>query len=441
MNIPHIKNAFEHIQIECNQNLLELYPHGVPALVQNRYEKELTYLETSEYLDDFEIYRLLSNEAKKCCLYFTLRGNITGSFLIYLLGFGRFNPLPAHYYCPHCGYFETVATHLLGIDLPEITCPNCGHTLPGDGYGLFTESVWGTDGKKLMSFEYGICEEFRPFAKKILTALYPENPVVIHGVPITHGKGKYFDPHNVDILHGGFLVLPSGQSTEDYPDLQSYLENGEPCLTGYFHQVENHGMKRILLLPAPRLEHLITLQRKTGIYVHEINIPELRNLTHYDFINSRTLELEDEDFFSYEKPKNHSKMITYRLLVNNSYFDIDYDTNDKYDSIKKIILDTPEFKKYPCAAREDFFDYLVETGSSVNEAFRISELIRKGRSRNDPDFAIMPIPEEIKKLAYQYAYIFPKAHAIEYHLLSARLAYYMKQDSKLYSKIVFEKKK
>lgn len=441
MNIPHPKNAFEHIKIDCNQRLLALYPHGVPALVQKRYEKELAFLETSEYLDDFEIYRLLSKEAKKCSLYFSLRGNIAGSFLIYLMGFGRFNPLPAHYYCPHCGHFETIDTHLLGIDLPETTCPYCGRSLTGDGYNLAVESVWGTNGKKLLSFDYSICEEFRPFAKKVLTSLYPENPVVTYGIPMTHGKGKDFDPHNVDILHGGYLILPVGQSLEDYPDLQSYLENGEPCLSGYLHQVENHALRRTLLLPSPDLEHLVTLQRKTGIYVFEINIPELRNLTHYDFINSRTLQPEDEDFFTYEKPKNHSKMIDCCALDHNSYFDIDYDTNSKYDEIKKIILDTPEFQKYPCTTREDFFDYLIETGSNVDEAFRISELIRKGRSRKEPGFNDLPIPDELKRLANQYAYILPKAHLIECHLLSARLTYYMKQDSRLYSKIVFVKKK
>lgn len=40
-----------------------------------------------------------------------------------------------------------------------------------------------------------------------------------------------------------------------------------------------------------------------------------------------------------------------------------------------------------------------------------------------------------------YDYIFPRAHIVENFLTYARLAYYMKLDSKVYSSVVRERKK
>lgn len=119
MNIPKIKNACENIKNACENKLSILYPVNPPEDIISRYHQELTYLEHSELLDDFELFRLLLNEASKCSTIITMRGTIMGSLIYYLLGNNCFNPLPAHYYCPKCGHYELVNTHLFGIDLPE----------------------------------------------------------------------------------------------------------------------------------------------------------------------------------------------------------------------------------------------------------------------------------------------------------------------------------
>ena len=54
-------------------------------------------------------------------------------------------------------------------------------------------------------------------------------------------------------------------------------------------------------------------------------------------------------------------------------------------------------------------------------------------------FDAMEIPEEIKEVAGNYLYLFPRAHGIEYILLYAELAYYAKIDSRAFSKIIFKK--
>ena len=118
MNIPHIDHALENITAACQKKLSLLYPHGIPKSINDRYDKEISFLSKSDYIDDFEIFRLLSEEAKKSSTPLHMRGTVMGSFIFYLLGVNCFNPLPAHYYCIDCGYYEDIKTHPFSIDLP-----------------------------------------------------------------------------------------------------------------------------------------------------------------------------------------------------------------------------------------------------------------------------------------------------------------------------------
>ena len=126
MNIPHIEHALDNITTACQEKLSFLYPQGVPEAVRDRYTKELNLLTHSDLIDNFEIFRLFSEEAKKSSVPIHMKGTVMGSFIYYLLGVNCFNPLPVHYYCTDCGYFEEVHTHLFGIDLPSKKCPQCG---------------------------------------------------------------------------------------------------------------------------------------------------------------------------------------------------------------------------------------------------------------------------------------------------------------------------
>lgn len=435
MCIPNIKNAYENIVHACEKKLEVLYPFGVPKEIEERYRAELQYLEKSEFLDDFEIFRLLSEEGKKTSQYMTFKGMVSGSFLIYLLGNNRMNPLKAHYYCKKCGYFEKVDTHLFGIDLPKILCPNCNEELAGDGFNLPLESVWGIDGKKHIDFHYNISSGFLPFAKRVLQRIYPENEIAAYGIMSSAGRRDKFDMEILEVKHSGYVILPKGRSLTDYPEITTYLEDGEPCITG-FCEMEQYHLKRVLLLPLDTIENLMRLQCRSGIYADEIGINDLRELNYYDLKNTKSMGYEEDTVFFHEMPRNFHDMTACTAMAHNTMFDVNRPFNNWYYELKEKILNNADFQKYPCVTREDFFDYMVECGLDRAEAYKFSEIIRKGKSRRESGLDTLAIPEELKNVAKMYAYIFPRAHLTEYLLMYARMAYYMKWDSRAYSAVI-----
>jgi len=440
MCIPNIKNAYENIVHACERRLSVLYPLGIPEVVQNRYDTELNMLKHSAHVDDFEIFRLLNEEGKKTSQYISTRGMISGSFIAYLLGYNRINPLQAHYYCKKCGYMEVVNTRLFGLDLPEITCPNCNETLMGDGYNLPLESVWGTNGKKHVDCDYNISSEFLPFARRVLEKAYPDNHVVSYGMMISDERRKEFDPKSLEIKQYGYVILPLGRTIEAYPEIVTYLEDGEPCITGSIRIMEEYGLRRVMLISHSYVEYLMQMQKKSGIYAHEIGNDKLRELNYYDLLNTKIMNPKESKLFRCEKPQNFYGMVNYSTMPHNTVSVLRYDDDDYYYELKEKVLDSSDFKKFPCYNREDFFDYFLECGCDRETAFNISEEIRKGRALKSLKLEALQVPEELKNVARMYRYIFPKGHSIEYLLMYARLAYYMKWNSRVYNSVLNKKK-
>lgn len=441
MNIPHIPNSFSNVKSACDEKLSQLYPSGIPKPIQIRLETELNFLKASKLQDDFEIFRLLSEAAKKSSTLISTRGTIAGSFIFYLLGNNCFNPLPVHYYCPECGYYEQVQTHLFGIDLPPKHCPNCERLLIADGFNLSPESVWGIDGNKTLSFSYNVNTEFPPYAYRVISALYPNNSVVPWGM---FEMEPFIQPASDNQITGvglvGYSVLPTNTTIHDYPDLISYLDNGDLCVTGGGWELEKNNIKPIHLYQLEHLDYLLALQRSTGIYANEITTKALRDITWSNILSTTVLNSTASLCFHELKPKSYRDMVAFDSVSHSTFSWQNLEEMD-FQKLNQMIS-SASFKKYPCFTRDDFFDYLIDENIDRKLAFEVSERIRKGHAnpkRHKDDFYTLPIPEDIKNVARNYCYLLPRAHCVEYILIYARLAYYAKIDSRAFSKTVFKK--
>ena len=187
-------------------------------------------------------------------------------------------------------------------------CPHCNADILADGYNLPIESVWGNNGKKYISFEYNVNSEFLPFARRVLQSAYPNNEIAPWGVFQLDlvSSVSYPDDRIIVIKLSGYAILPSGNTIQDYPDLISYLENGEACITGGSWELEEHLLKPIKLFPLEYLDDLIQLQRATGIYANDLGTKELREITWSNIYNTAIPNSNSRMLFHEFKPKTYN---------------------------------------------------------------------------------------------------------------------------------------
>ncbi len=127
----------------CFKKAGELYGKELPAEVRDRLEMELSAIREFGYLDAMLFEKRLINHAAESGLHAIGVGGIGASFAAFLLGITEVNPLPAHYYCPRCHHFEwpegpddAGGVSVIGYDLPEKACPECGHELTREGFNI-----------------------------------------------------------------------------------------------------------------------------------------------------------------------------------------------------------------------------------------------------------------------------------------------------------------
>ena len=127
----------------CFRKAEEIYGKELPAEVRNRLELELSAIRENDYLDAMLFEKRLLDHAAESGLHAIGVGGIGASFVAFLLGITEVDPLPAHYYCPDCHHFEWAegrddagGVSVIGYDLPEKACPECGHKLTGDGFNI-----------------------------------------------------------------------------------------------------------------------------------------------------------------------------------------------------------------------------------------------------------------------------------------------------------------
>jgi DNA polymerase-3 subunit alpha (Gram-positive type) len=411
------------IRMACEKRLDEAYPAGVPAEVKNRFEKEISALAESNYIEHFAVYQLLASvaEAKGFPLYG--RGTLMGSLLYFLLGHGRFNPMPAHYYCPHCGHYEFVQGHGYGVDLPEKTCPECGRKIWADGYDIPKESVGGIDGKKTIAFEFNIAKDFRPIAEKALREAYPDREIVVKGGFTYRG-----DDEEEHIVPVGFIILPQGMTVKDESVMEYLhgLENGEPCLLGNPNRMERKGMVSISLIDHEGLDQLYKLGWKHKVDLDLLGVQMFKKVGWRDIYDYVDLSEAAERLFMECKPQSFREMVNLEALSHATLADGETDEVEIPDACMELMR-SDEFKRCPLYAREDVFDYLMDPdGEECERAYDAMEAFRKGWFSNPKrieERTELLLPTDLECTASHFRYVFPRAHAVEYMMMYARLAW------------------
>jgi DNA polymerase-3 subunit alpha (Gram-positive type) len=79
------------------------------------------------------------------------------------------------------------------------------------------------------------------------------------------------------------------------------------------------------------------------------------------------------------------------------------------------------------STRDDIMNYLIHKGLPNSNAFKIMENVRKGKGLSEKDMELMrenDVPEWYIDSCNKIKYMFPRAHAVAYVMMSYRIAYY-----------------
>lgn len=468
---PRIKGSDKELRDMCNAKAERIYGSPLPDVVRKRLDRELNSIINNGYAVMYIIAQKLVTKSLADGYLVGSRGSVGSSLAATMSDITEVNPLPAHYVCenPECkySYFYEIGEWGSGADLPDKDCPKCGKPLKKDGHDIPFEVFLGFEGDKEPDIDLNFSGSYQPVIHKYTEVLFGEGHTYKAGTIGTvaektaFGYAKKFVEENdlnstsAEVLRlasgctgvkrttgqhpGGIMVIPDYIDVYDITPIQ-YPANDPSCgvITTHFdyHSISGRILKLDILghdvptiirmieditgkiateIPLDDKEtmSLFTSTEALGVTPEEINcpigclaIPEFGT----KFVRQMLLDT---------KPKTFAELVRISGLSHGT----DVWLNNAQDL---VVEGTVEFKEV-ISTRDDIMNYLIFKGLPPKMAFTIMESVRKGKGLK-PEFI-----EEMKKndvpdwyigSCQKIKYMFPKAHAVAYVMMSFRLAYY-----------------
>ena len=449
------EGASEEIENLCRKRAHTLYGNPLPDAVEKRLDEELRLIKyngfSSFYLTSYKIAKFITDKGH----LIGTRGTAGSVFAAYLLGITDINPLPPHYLCPKCRYTE-FALGADGLDLSAKNCPHCGTKLETHGHNIPYESFMGLRGDKLPDFDINVPSDVRLSVIDYLQTLFGKEKVALGGTVGTlleykaenllekyeTEKGMRFDPEKRaliiqkltgikwdDGMHpGGIMVIPRDMEFEDFTPLK---KDWAPIDVTHFDFHHLHDtIQKLDVLEVTALDFLETLRDMTGVFPKDT---DLCNPSLYALFATGDTEGIPEfkiDFarklLKETKPKTFSELIKILGLFHGT---------DVFFGNGELLLKMGIPLSLLPTTRDDIMNNLLAVGADKKDAFQMAEATRKGlmaKGRTDAAQRELfkgisaPLGEWYYNFCSKARYMFPKAHAVEYALISLRLAWFKK---------------
>ena len=325
------------------EKLHEIYGDNVHEEIKNQLTSEIDLIENPDYQLLCMLARELMIQAEKEKNPTILHFNSGKPLLSFLLGISNINPLKAHYLCEKCHNFEFIPNINFGIDAEDKKCHVCNSLYKKDGYNLQYSQILGSI-REYVSIYFHTTSKKQIF--EYLVEKYGYDKIVIK-------KDFYFN-------EDGFFFIPDSKN-EIFNHTDITHEYGIPMLQ-YNKQGLPDDVIYIAVNDDKNLMLLSKLDEKFGYPDISLNNP---NIFTSEILNE-ILDTDNEKFINlWNKlnPKSFSDIVR--------YFGFSYATgcyNEKLP-LEELISD-----------RDELIIKLLEHGIEKNEAFKITENIRKGRT-------------------------------------------------------------
>lgn len=471
---PVIEGAEEDLRRICYETARGMYGDDLPEVVSSRLEQELTSIISNGYASLYIIAHKLVKNSNENGYLVGSRGSVGSSFVATMAGISEVNPLPPHYFCPECRYYDFDSDDIKaigsgsGCDLPAKKCPKCGAELKKDGFSIPFETFLGFKGDKEPDIDLNFSGEYQTKAHEYTEVIFGKGHTFKAGTIATVAEKtgfmyakNYFEERGIEKREceltrigqelvgvrrstgqhpGGIVVLPKGEEIHTFTPVQHPANDTETSIiTTHFdyHSIE-HNLLKLDILGKDDPTVVRIMQDATGVDPETIPIddPKIMSL----FQNTSALGITPEDLggcplgclgipeFGTDfviqmlldtKPKAISDLVRISGLS--------HGTDVWLNNAQTLIKEGKTTLEGAICTRDDIMLYLINKGIEPATSFTIMESVRKGRGLKEEWEKIMEehdVPDWYIWSCKMIKYMFPKAHAAAYVMMACRIAYY-----------------
>ncbi|MFW5648376.1 MAG: PolC-type DNA polymerase III [Candidatus Alkaliphilus sp. MAG34] len=466
---PKIEGSEEELKNMCYNKAKKIYGEDMPAIVKDRLDKELGSIVNNGYAVMYVIAHKLVAKSLNDGYLVGSRGSVGSSLAATMSEITEVNPLPPHYVCPKCKYSDFISdgSYGSGVDLPDKSCPVCNEMLIKDGHDIPFEVFLGFEGDKEPDIDLNFASEYQSEAHKYIEKLFGEGKVFRAGTIGTIGNKtaygfvrKYIEENQ---LHcntaeinrltngctgvkrtsgqhpGGIIIVPADYDIHKFTPIQYPANDSKSgVITTHFDYDSISG--RLLKLDV--LGHDVPtiikmLEDLTNVSVKDI--PLNNEETMGIFTGTKPLgicaEEIDCEVGTLGIPEFGTKFVrqilidtqpeTFAELVRIS--GLSHGTDVWINNAQDLIRDNVAGLKDVISTRDDIMNYLISRGLSPKTSFTIMENIRKGKGLtlgHEQEMKEHGVPQWYIDSCNKIKYMFPKAHATAYVMMSFRIAYF-----------------
>jgi len=465
---PSWEGAEELLRKTATDKAYALYGNPLPNFIEKRMNKELDAIINNKFATLYVIAMKLVTKSLSDGYIVGSRGSVGSSFVAFLSGITEVNPLPPHWRCETDLHheFPEKPSSTAGVDLPPKDCVKCGKEMVRDGFNIAFEVFMGFKGDKMPDIDLNFSGEYQHHAHKYVEELFGKDHCFRAGTisavqdRIAYGFVKKYveelgkKARNAELNRlvkgcsgvskttgqhpGGIIILPKDMEITDVCPVQHPADNKDgEIITTHFDYASMHDcLVKLDILGHDNPTSLKRLENMTGVNPVMIALSDEKTMSLFSNTSALNLKVKiDKDLGTLGVPEfgtnfamdmlRDTKPTKFEHLVRLS--GLAHGTDVWLGNAQELIKKGTATISTVVSTRDDMLNDLRVRGMDEALAFKIMEDVRKGKGLK-PEYE--QAMKDVKTPAWyiescrKIKYIFPKAHAVAYCIMSFRIAYF-----------------